>query len=673
MKLKEIKSFFYRQVPKIRSYFTNNLMLAAFVLGNLINATLLRFMTVRNFFDIRPIIADTAVIIIFAAFSYFIKEKRRFAYFLTMSILMSFICLLNSMYYTFYMSFASVSLLATSLQVIDVGDAVVENVIEYKDFIFIWLPVFLILLNRYLKKHDYYATHRVVGKLNFLYALNTLVVGIGLGVFFILTLSALEIGRFNKVWNREYLVMKFGIYVYQGSDIVKSIQPKLISIFGYDKAIKNFRDFYDNREVNVDNNEYTNIFEGKNILVIHAESIQQFVMDASFNGLEVTPNLNRIASEGLYFSNFYSEVSVGTSSDTEFTLNTSFLPVQSGTVFVNYWDREYVSIPKLLKEKGYYSLSMHGNNGTFWNRDVMHKSLGYDKFYHSKYYEMDDVIGLGLSDKSFFSQSIPMLKEVVDAGNPFYATLIMLSNHTPFDDVDKYGEFAVDIKYKTVNEDGIEEEVSAPYMENTKLGNYFKSVHYADEAIGEFFLAAKEAGILDNTVVVIYGDHDARLPKAEYRRYYNYDYNIDSIKPKDDPTYIDVDYYKYELNRKVPFIIWSLDVNLSREVTKVMGMYDVLPTLGNMFNFSNPFALGHDIFNIDENIVVFPNGNWLTDKIYYNNQKEEYFPLVTESLPSSYITINNEYASTILEVSNQAITYDLIKKYRESKAILEGE
>ena len=113
------------------------------------------------------------------------------------------------------------------------------------------------------------------------------------------------------------------------------------------------------------------MFEGKNLLMIHAESIQQFVFDLSFNDLEVTPNLNRLAKEGLNFSNFYSQVGVGTSSDTEFTLNTSLMPSTSGTVFVSYWNREYITIPKLLKEKGYYSFSMHGNKGDMWNRMVM--------------------------------------------------------------------------------------------------------------------------------------------------------------------------------------------------------------------------------------------------------------------------------------------------------------
>ena len=182
----------------------------------------------------------------------------------------------------------------------------------------------------------------------------------------------------------------------------------------------------------------------------------------------------------------------------------------------------------------------------------------------------------------------------------------MLSNHTPFDAVDKYGEFAVDIK------DG---ETSYPYMEGTKLGDYFKSVHYADSAVGELMTKLDENGLLDKTIVVIYGDHDAKLPKSDFVRLYNYDKEIDDIKSEEDETYIDVDYFKYELDRSVPFIIWSKDKKLSKTITTAMGMYDAAPTLENMLGIEPKFNVGNDIFNLEDNLVVFPNGNWVTNNI----------------------------------------------------------
>ena len=483
-------------------------------------------------------------------------------------------------------------------------------------------------------------------------------------------LTSLEIGRFAKQWNREYIVMKFGIYTYQLNDIVKSIEPKITSLFGYDKALKTFNDYFGNRPNEQQTvNEYTGIFEGKNIIVVHAESMQAVAMDLTFNGQEVTPTLNRLAKQSLNFTNFYTQVSVGTSSDSEFTFNTSLMPTNNGTAFVSYFNREYVSTPKLLKEKGYYTFSMHANNGSYWNRDVMHKSLGYDHFYSKKEYNIDEVIGLGLSDKSFFRQSVEKIKEINAKGKPYYGTVIMLSNHTPFADVDKYGDFDVDIKEEVYNEEtGQTETVTYPYMEGTKLGNYFKSLHYADEALGEFIDSLEEEGLLENTVVVIYGDHDARLPKADYNRLFNYDKETDGIISSDDPNYRKIDYYQYELLRKVPFMIYSKETkeSLHKDVTNVMGMYDVMPTLGNMFGFYNKYQLGKDIFNTtDDNIVVFPNGNWMTNKVYYNTQKGEQLVLKETIITDEYIKECSEYAEKLLNASNSLIVYDLIKKQNQ--------
>lgn len=656
-----------------KSYLKTNILFMTFVITSVLNGCLLRFLTVKNYFDFYPIIADLAVVVIIGAFGYFIKPKHQFKYFMFWSIFFSVLCIINSMYYTNYLSFASLSLLETSTQIVDVGDAVVENVMELKDFSYLWQIFALILVNQSLKKKDYFTkvSKIEVGKLR---ALNTLVVGLILIGFFISTLSSTDISRLGKQWNREYIVMRFGIYTYQMNDVISSLKPQISPLFGYDEAAKHFREYYEKRDTKHEENEYTNIFKGKNILMIHAESMQNFLLDTEFNGKPVTPNLKRLASEGLYFSNFYAQESVGTSSDSEFTLNSSLMPANSGTVFVSYWDREYVTMPKLLKEKGYYTFSMHGNNGSMWNRNVVHPKLGYDKFFNYKTdFKIDEVIGLGLSDKSFFRQSVPKIKKINETKQNFYGTVIMLSNHTPWSkNLDLLPEYDVDYKYEKVNEEtGQKEIVSAPYMEGTKMGNYFKFSHYADEAIGEFIDGLDEAGVLDDTVIVIYGDHDAKLKKSEFDRFYNYDPYTDAIKDKTDPTYVDVDFYQYELNRKVPLIIWSKDKKLEKEVTKVMGMYDVLPTLGNMFDFTSPYALGHDIFSIDDNIVVFPDGNWLTDKMYYNSQKEEGKPLTDEPVSVDYINEKNAYTQELLSVSDSIIVYDLIKKSKETQKLVE--
>ncbi len=669
-KKKNIKEIIFLYIKNFKNQLKSDMLFVYFIIGALINSSLLRFFTVKNYFDIKPIIADLIFILIVGIFSYLIKKKNRFTYFMVWSIVTTLLCFINSIYYTFYSSFVSVSLLSTSVFVVDVGDAVIKNVLTLKDFSYLWFPIMLFIMTRRNNKHNNHDEPRVESKKK---ATNTLIATIIFLAIFIPSLTPVEFSRFNKQWNREFLVAKFGLYVYHMNDLVKSVEPRINTMFGYDKAAKSFRDFYATKQLEpIIKNKYTNIYKGMNIIAIHAESIQSFAMNLKFNGLDVTPNLNRLAKEGMNFTNFYTQVGVGTSSDTEFTLNTSILPICNGTVFVSYWNREFITIPKLLDEQGYYSFSMHGNNGTFWNRLAMHKEMGYDTFFHKTSYVIDDQIGLGLADKSFFRQSIPIIKQVQEEQKkPFYATLIMLSNHTPFDEIDKYGDFPVNYKTIITNELGQTEEVTYPYMEDTIMGRYLKSVHYSDAAIGEFINGLDQAGLLDNTVVVIYGDHDARLPRSDYVRLYNYDYTTDGILDEKDINYKPVDYYQYELDRKVPFIIWSKAKPIAKKVNTVMGMYDVLPTLGNMFGFRSEYQLGSDIFNVKDNIVVFTNSNWITNKVYYNSQKSEYLLLKDEPLEEDYIAKHNEYADKLLEVSNSIILYDLIRKEKELNHILQ--
>lgn len=649
----------------------NNILFFAFVFTTLFNTVLLRYFTIHtleNVFYYKPFFADLAVILLVGSFSFLVKEKNQFKYLFVSSILLNLICIINSVYYTFYTSFSSISLLATSKYVVAVGDAVVENVLRLQDLVYIWAPIVLLVINHKLKLTKHLRKSNKKDKRKFLVSL----VGAGISALIVvLTLTSLEIGRFAKQWNREYIVMKFGIYTYHLNDLVKSIEPQITSLFGYDEALKTFTEYYkDTPEEQNWKNKYTGIFEGKNIISIHLESMQNFLIGLEFNGEEVTPNLNKLVKKSLYFSNFYAQVSVGTSSDSEFTLNTSLMPTNNGTAFVSYFDREYVSIAKLLKEKGYNTFSMHANNGSFWNRDVMHKKLGYDTFYSKNSYEIDEVIGLGLSDKSFFRQSVEKIKEINEKGKPYYGTLLMLTNHTPFSDTDKYGEFAVDLKEVVTLENGEKQTVTYPYMEGTKLGNYFKSAHYADEALGEFLVALEENGLMENTVIMLYGDHDARLPKSDYARLYNYDKTTDSTIAKEDPTYFDIDTYQYDILRKVPFIIYSKETekSLHKEVKTVMGMYDVMPTIGNMFGFYNKYQLGTDIFNAKgDNIVVFPNGNWVTNKVFYNSQKGAYLPLSNTEISDEYISDCNLYADNLLNVSNSLIVFDLIKHDKEKQ------
>lgn len=674
----------------LKKFLYNNALFLTFIFSSLINAFLLRAFTVHNYISLMPILADTGIILLIGSIGFAIKNpKKRIIYYFIWSFIFAFVCVANSIYYTNYRSFISISLLSTASQLGGVMDAVTENIMEVKDLTFIWALVAMIVVYVYLckRKGNYFETikKREVRKTSVLTTICTASVCL---VIFALNLTSTDISRLAKQWNREYVLSRFGVYTYQISDTISSVKAKLNVLFGYEENRKLFEDFFEEKieeeqQETSKSNDYTGIFKGKNIITIHAESIQQFCMETSFNGVELTPNLNKLASEGIYFTNFYAQESVGTSSDTEFTFATSLMPASSGTVAINYWDREYVTTQKMLKDMGYYTFSMHGNNGSYWNRLNLHSSLGYEKLYnYDSDFEIDEVIGLGLSDKSFFRQSIEKIKAISEEHDNFYGTMIMLTNHTPFTDIENgHSDYKVTFDYMKYNEEtGEYEYTSAPFLEGTKLGSYLKSVHYADEAIGQFIEDLDAEGLLDNTVIVIYGDHDAKVKEEFYELYYNYNPFTEETVDEDDEAYIPVDSFGYSVNRRVPFIIWTKNQEeyTPVEIDKVMGMYDCQPTLGNMFGFKNEYALGKDIFSLkedEENMVIFPNGNFVTDTIYYNSQTDSYMDLTDYENVAVNASCNMQFKNMKPEeiFSNLYENYKTLESDRFSKDDFESK
>ena len=639
-------------MKKIKEFICTNKLFLIYIICNLLTSTLLRFLTVKNYFNIKPFIADLGTIIVIGSFSYLLKTKNRYIYLLIMTIIGSSICFSNSVYYNNYLSFISISLIGSITFLKDVGNAVVDNILEFKDFLFfLQIPIFIIM-------YKLIGPEKNKSKFQFVFLSGIILLAL-LAPFY----KGKDYARIWKNWNRGYVVMQFGTYIYQIDDFVVSLKPSLVNLFGSDNASKVFREYYSKPNIK-QTNEYTNIFNGKNVLVIHAESLQNFVINKKINGKEITPNLNKLINKSLYFNNFYALDSVGTSSDSEFTFSTSLLPTNNGTVFINYWNRKYETIQKKFNDAGYYTFSMHANNGTFWNRNIMYNSLGYQKFYnYESDYIIDETIGLGLSDESFFRQSVVKLKEINEKGQNFYGTLITLSNHTPFTNE---GKDLSNFDVSSYHYDKNGKLIMDNYLEGTILGSYIKSVHYADKALGEFINGLEKEGLLDDTVLIIYGDHDAKIKKSQFEYFYNYDRQTGKVIEKDSLDYKVIDDIDYELLRSVPFIIYSKDIE-PKVISKVSSMLDTFPTIANMFGFETKYTLGSDIFDDSDNIVVFPNGNWLTDKMYYDTKRDSFKALEDNLVvKNDYIEQNNLIAQNKINISNYIIMYDLIRKNEEA-------
>ena len=643
---------------------TNRLFISYCILA-LIATICIRKFTINSVFRIKPLITDLGLILLIGSFGYFVKPKNQFKYYFTWLIIINLACLISSIYYRFFTSFASIGELATVGQTETVKGSIFDRLKIY-DFIYIIIPFIFYLIHKKLLFSVYYSFIDKIEKSKKMF-ITTFCVGIVFVGYSLGVAKNSDYSRLAKQWNRLYIVERFGIIMYQVNDFVQYLTPQISSLFGQEKATELFNDYFNTKEKTKEN-KYTGVLTGKNIVFVHMESMQSFLMNLSFNGKDVTPNLKKLAKEGMHFTNFYPQVSTGTSSDTEFTLLTGLMPASSGTVFVSYYDRNYFTIPKYLASRGYETFSMHGNLSSMWNRNKAHPSLGYNSMYFGDVFDYTDkdVINLGINDSLFFKEAIPMLENIEKNNTNYMGTVITLSNHSPFKLASMHSNLDLTSHYEVTNDSGITQELEKDYLSSTSVGEYIKSANYADNALGDFISYIKNSNYFNNTVFVFYGDHDAKLSRNEINYLYNLNPETGGVYKKGDKNYVLYDYYEHELNKKTPLIIWSKNKELQSifkgEVTYTMGMYNVAATILNMYGIYNKYNVGEDIFTVkDNNLVTYPNGNILTNKVYYNNSTNEYKELTDEKVDKEYLDNIKSIAEKRLDVSNAIIVYNLLE------------
>ena len=632
----------------ISKNFKNNIILVLLVAGGIFNDLVLRALTIGGVFKLKPIITSISMILIISVVALFLSYKNRNYVYLILSGVFSSLSAANYLYYSHFNSFISVTLLNQAKQLGKMKNSVTET-LDVKVLIFAIPTLLLVIAFRKLKKKGYFEINS--GSTKKREIVRPFVLGTVMLLMVSLTLTSSDFSRLQKQWNRSYLVEQLGIYSYATADLVKSAlvpKPEKVNIEIFNESLDKFVN--DNNAKKAEN-EYTDILKGKDLYVIHYESAQNFAMDLKFGDGEVTPFLNKLSKEGLYFNNFYPQHSIGTSSDSEFTFSTSLYPINNGTVFIDHSEKKYQTLQKLLTDQGYYTLSMHGNNGDFWNRDIMHESLGYEEFISKDSYNIDEEVGLGLSDESFYKQSVEKLKAIKEEKkSPLMATLISLSNHYPFDDLETYGDF------------------DTGYLEGTDISNYLKSLNYADRSLEVFFSEMDRQGLLENAAILIYGDHHAKISTEDYEKIYNYDGETKEFIDKEDPSYLTIDGSYLKQIRKTPLVLWTKDGSLAKNVEEPIGMIDVMPTVSNMFGVFNPYGFGNDVFNLVKNRVIFPEGSYIDRDYYYSSSTSTVYDIKTNeilNIEDLEIDLQAEIdkAEAELDLSSSIISNDLIKYY----------
>ncbi len=447
----------------------------------------------------------------------------------------------------------------------------------------------------------------------------------------------------QRTFDRSYIVKYLGIDAYTIYDGIKTGMTSSVRAHASSNGIDEVLD-YTKKHYAEPNPETFGIAKGKNVIVLHLESFQQFLINMKVDGQEVTPFLNSIFQNQatISFDNFFHEVGQGKTSDAENMLETGTFGLPQGSLFTELGsDNVFQAAPAILGQKqGYTSAVFHGNVASFWNRDHVYKNLGYDNFFDRSYFdESDETLGYGILDKDLFRESAQYLEHLQQ---PFYTKFLSVTNHTPYYTDDKNFDFP------SLN------------TGNSTVDNYVRTAHYLDQSLEQFFTYLKKSGIYQNSIFVIYGDHFG-ISNTDNK-------DLASALGKDPDTWDEFDNAQMQ---RVPLMIHMPGYTKGSVNHEYGGEIDVLPTLLHLLGIDDKDYLhfGTDLLSPQhDQVVAFRNGNFVTPKYTilggkaYNNQTGEIIDTKAARIDEE-ISKDQEKVKTALSLSDKLNQENLLRFY----------
>ncbi|QAS53072.1 LTA synthase family protein [Halobacillus litoralis] len=545
-------------------------------------------------------------------------------------ILGSLLLYVNILFYREYSDFITIPMLNQVANLADLGGSI-GTILNYSDillFVDVLIAAFLLF---YLKPSRFQA-FKPKRREGIILA----VVAIPL---FIVNLQWAETERtdlLERTFDRNMLVKYIGVINYHVYDAVLQGKTEMKKTLADSNELVPAINYL-NENKKKDSNHLEGVAEGKNVIAISLESTQTFVVDNTLHGEELTPYFNDLKEEGAYFDNFYHQVKQGRTSDSEFLLANSLYPLNRGAVFFTHSGNEYEALPSLLSENGYFTNVMHANDKTFWNRNVMYDSLGYDDFISKEDYEVtqEKSHGWGYLDEYFFEDSLNKMK---DMDKPFFSKMITLTNHYPF-------TLPEEKKY-------IEEGETS----SGTLNRYFQTIRYQDEALKQFVENFKDSKLYDNTILVIYGDHFgiSENHKEAMGEYLGKDIN---------------DFEQFQLQR-VPLLIYGKGIEPQENHT-VGGQIDLRPTLTNLLGIEdeNPIQFGNDLMDKDRRELMITRDGDFANEEYVGIQGACYDRETGNPAEDGACEEGFDAAQEELEISDSIIYGDLLRYLDETEMV----
>ena len=518
-----------------------------------------------------------AFAIIFFSFSLLFKGKGRVIYTFIVDAILTLIMLIDLWYFRGFLTVPSVLVLTQTANLDNMSGSIL-SMISKLDFLFL-LDFIVLAVYVYLTRKSYDKSGKRAIKSFFC----TFILPILFIAYVPFNIHILKNENVKNAYifsnydptNTARYFSPVGYHVFDLYTVYRDSKPYKLT----DSDMADINELFETKKENLPDNEYFGKSKGKNLIYIQVESLEDFVIGQKVNGKEITPVLNKLIQTGLYFPNTFEQVNEGTSSDADLMINTSMLPLRRGGTFFRYPSTEYNSMPKILANNGYSTRVIHPDKGSFWNYQAgLTQGIGFQKFTDYFSFNVDETIGMGISDKNYFEQVVPMLKE---QSEPFYAMTVTLTSHGPFDIPQEYRELGLDSE-----------------LDKSELGGYFESIHYTDKQIGHFLELLDKEGLLENSVIAIMGDHTG------VHKYYNN--SIENLSNKED-------WYLDDGNPTVPFVIYDPSFTEGKTFDSLYGgEIDVMPTLLYLLGIPKEqyenTCIGRNLLNTNKSFAVITNG-----------------------------------------------------------------
>ena len=554
---------------------------------------IVRYFLFKEFQLLETITLELVYIVFFLTLLELIpRERIKWIAYIIFNVIVTGLLLGLVLYFKYSGQIVSIIMLSNLNQVGTVKDSVFK--LLHPIYALLLVDLILILILRLVKKFKFHQNRTSVNRF--------VLIPIIIACFSIITYFIWS-EKDNLIVNAAHSAETKGIFTYEIICVIqlfeepaKLTQKEIETLQPLIQSTKNIEQLPESER------KYFGELEGRNIIYIQLEAFQDLLINQKVNNKEVTPFLNKLVKDSLYFSNIYQQIAAGSTSDAEFLANTSLYPNTPGATTKVLGNREIPSFPKLLREQGYTSITLHANEVEFWNRINLYPALGFDYFYDLDFFGEQQIIGIGPSDRVLFEKSIPELKQLDDMNKPFYAQYITLTSHHPFVMPDVLNDFEL-----------------PEQLDEHIIGDYIQVAHYVDKQLQYFFEQLDENDLLDKSVIVLYGDHQG----LQEKNFTDEDLVLMKSVLGHDYTIMD------QLN--IPLIIHASNSPLKGEVDVVGGQIDILPTVSNLIGLSldNYVHFGQDLLNYENNVFgiryYLPHGSFFNQDIasvVYTNYKD---------------------------------------------------